>query len=138
MTVGIKIDGVLSEIGSAEFFSAFFSTISYRLEAGRWGEKFPMIMNELYQGKLLAENAGNALQKLESITVELSKFSPEKVVWDIDNLETRPPWGDNISDEITDLSNYFVTSTGRNLIVTIHENIEALKTRGSFIEVVTY
>ena len=108
------------------------------MEAGKWGEKFPIIMNELYKGKLLAKNAENALKELESITIELSKFSPEKVVWDIDNLETRPPWGDNISDEITDLSNYFVTSTGRDLIVTIQENIEALIVRGSFIEIVNY
>lgn len=34
------------------FLFYFFSTISYNLENHKWGSKFPVIMNQLYQGEL--------------------------------------------------------------------------------------
>lgn len=37
-----------------------------------------------------------------------------KVIWDIDDMTKMPPWGKNISKDITDLSNYFVTSDGKD------------------------
>lgn len=38
------------------------------------------------------------------------------MIWDIDDRSLTPPWGDNISDDITDLSNYFVTSEGEDFL----------------------
>ena len=73
-------------------------------------------MNELYQGELPPEKAKKALYELKRIKKGLRKFSADKVVWDIENLSKRPPWGDNISPDITNLSNYFVTSEGEDLI----------------------
>ena len=61
-------------------------------------------------------------------TIERKVFSPENlpgqgivaapkdVVWDIDDLSKQPPWKDNISGDITDLSDYFVTSGGEDFI----------------------
>ena len=46
----------------------------------------------------------------------MRRFSVDKVVWDIEDLGKRPPWGDDISPDITNLSNYFVTSEGEDLI----------------------
>ena len=42
--------------------------------------------------------------------------APKDVVWDIDDLSKQPPWKDNISGDITDLSDYFVTSGGEDFI----------------------
>ncbi|MBE9175423.1 hypothetical protein IQ225_09140 [Synechocystis salina LEGE 06155] len=53
------------------------------------------------------------------MTFKLSKFSPDKVIWDIENLDIIPPWGNGISSDITDLLNYFVTSSGRDLIAVL-------------------
>jgi len=39
----------------------------------------------------------------------------------------RPPLGNDISAEITDLSNYFVTSAGRDLIGLVAECLEELQ-----------
>jgi len=58
----------------------------------------------------------NARKELKKIQKELSKFPPSDVIWDIDDLSKQPPWGNHISGEITNLSNYFVTSDGRDLI----------------------
>ena len=73
-------------------------------------------MNELYQGKLSCENVPAAKEELTQIKKALSKLSPNKVIWDIDDLSKQPPWGDNISEEISSLGNYFITCDGRDFI----------------------
>lgn len=137
MTVGLKLGSITDEIGEQDFFHAFFSTVSYRLEENGWGSRFPCLLKKLYQGRLEQGDATQALEELDVITSELREFSPDKVVWDIENLESRPPWGNNISSEITDLSNYFVTSTGRDLIGVLRECFEELRDRGGTLEVVS-
>jgi len=37
------------------------------------------------------------------------------VVWDAADRARRPPWRDEIAEDITDLSNYFVTDEGQDL-----------------------
>ncbi|CZF82627.1 hypothetical protein GCE9029_03345 [Grimontia celer] len=136
MTVGLKLGSITDEIGGQDFFHAFFSTVSYRLEIDGWGSRFPCLLKKLYQGKLEQYDARQALEELDVIVSELSQFSPDKVVWDIDNLSASPPWGNDISNDITDLSNYFVTSTGRDLIDVLKECLEEQRDRGGSIEVV--
>ena len=82
-----------------------------------------------YFGYINAEVLKNAdiskaLQELDIIERELKSFSPDKVVWDIEDLSQEPPWGDDISPDITDLSNYFVTSDGENLITIMRHAFE--------------
>ncbi len=36
------------------------------------------------------------------------------MVWDAADRARRPPWGDRIAEDITDLSNYFVTDEGQD------------------------
>lgn len=38
-------------------------------------------------------------------------------MWDLDDPSKQPPWGKNISREITDLSNYFITNEGKDFII---------------------
>ena len=119
MAIGFKIDFLWYQVGTPDFLYAFFSTISYNLEGNKWGSKYPILMNELYQGKLKWENASKAVEELKLIREKLKKFSAEYVVWDIEDISKQPPWGKNISPYITDLSNYFITSDGRDLISVI-------------------
>ena len=116
MAVGFTVDFYYYSIGSADFLHSFFSTVAVNLEGGKWGSRFPVLMNELYQGKLPVEKTDIAFEELNTIREELKNFSPDKVVWDIDDLFKQPPWGKNISEDITDLSNYFVTSEGEDFI----------------------
>lgn len=120
MAIGFQIDFLWYQVGTPDFLHAFFSTISYNLEDNIWGSKYPIMMNELYQGELNWEDASKAIEELKIIQEELKKFSPEHVVWDIEDISKQPPWGNNISTDITDLSNYFVTSDGRDLISVIY------------------
>ena len=124
MTVGIKVDFLWFSIGTGDFFHSFFSTICINLENGNWGSKFPIIMNALYGGEIEVSNLEEAKKEIEELKEELQELSPKNVVWDAEDLDKMPPWGDNISANITDLSNYFVTSDGKDLLDTL---IEAVK-----------
>ena len=136
MAVGLKLGSITDEIGTSDFFHSFFLTIAGNLEPKGWGTKFPVIMNKFYSGELQQFDAGTALSELNKISEELSLISPDKVIWDIDNGKKEPPWGNKIATTITNLSNYFITSTGRDLISNIREVMEDLKENGGKIEIV--
>ena len=121
MAVGFKIKFYWYQIGSGDFLHSFFSTVAYRLEKGIWGSVYPVIMNELYQGELSSDKVSLAIGELKSIKNELKKLSSDQVIWDIDDLSKQPPWGNDISADITDLSNYYVTSDGEDFL-TIFEH----------------
>jgi 2,3-bisphosphoglycerate-dependent phosphoglycerate mutase len=137
MTVGFEVGSITDEIGSSDFFHAFFSTIAARLEPA-WGARFPVLMTKLYQGELRQEDALPALGELAKVQSELRAFAPSQIVWDIDDKTKFPPWGAEIAPTITDLSNYFVTSTGRDLIETLREAIEELRDQGGIGRIVNY
>lgn len=84
-------------------------------------------MNELYQGKMSWMNVDKAIAELDVIKEELKAFSPDKVIWDIEDLSKQPPWGNNISKDITSLSNYFVTSDGEDFLATFLRALEMAK-----------
>ncbi|MFC7394272.1 immunity 70 family protein [Scopulibacillus cellulosilyticus] len=129
MAVGFKVKYYWYQIGHGDFLHSFFSTVSYHLEPKGWGTEYPYLLNDLYKGKLENKNITNAIKELDEIKDKLKNYSPSQVVWDIDNLSKNPPWGDNISNDITNLSNYFVTSEGEDLISLLRTALEkGLKT----------
>lgn len=138
MAVGIKLGSITDEIGTSDFFHAFFSTIAGNLEPGGWGTRFPVLMKKLYAGEIGQSDAGAALAELDEISRELAALPVTKVIWDIEDRSKVPPWGDNIASTITDLSNYFVTSTGRDLIATLREVLEELRDSGGVAQIVSY
>lgn len=141
MTIGIKFGQITDEVGSIDFLYCFFSTITVNLEPSGWGSRFPIIMKKLYSGKLPSTEAEAALLELRTIKSELSKINPEKVVWSYEDRDTLPPWGSEISKDITSLSNYFVTSSGRELIPLLEEIlVEASEHNGDnhVVEIVKY
>ena len=124
MGVGFKVGSVVTEVGTGEFLHSFFSTVSHHLEKEGWGSRFPEIMNELYQGKLSHEKAQKVIDDLGLIRRELKAYPPDAVIWDIEAPDATPPWGDNISDSITSLADYFVTSGGKDLFEVLFECFE--------------
>ena len=124
MGVHLRTSHFIYEIGSSDFFSSFFDTIDYRLTKGLFGKKYPTILKELYSGRIPYENLEKAEKELKDIQNRLKKFDPSKVIWNKYDLTKKPPWGDNISNEITDLSNYFVTSNGVDLFEILFSAIE--------------
>lgn len=125
--VGFNVSSYWYQIGHGDFLHSFFSTVAYNLENKKWGSRFPVIMNELYQGEASPEHIDKAIEELGSIKKELQAYGPDKVIWDIEDLSKQPPWGSNISKNITDLSNYFVTSDGHDFLTIFLDALEMAK-----------
>ncbi len=123
------------EVGSASFLYAFFSTIAVRLENDSWASEFPIVMQELYSGKILHSSAEAARAELSAIRSALAAFPPDTVVWDFDDRDARPPWGSDISPHITSLANYFVTSDGKDLIDVLLEALAQANKRRRQLEI---
>lgn len=124
MPVGVFVDPVFYKIGTAEFLNSFFSTVYVRLENSDWGSKYPIIMNHLYNGGLKKEEIIPAKEELLKIRGELKELLPGDVIWDFENLDIKAPWGDKISADITNLSNYFITTDGDNLFDVLEKAME--------------
>lgn len=136
MAVGFCVDSMYYEAGHGSFLYSFFSTVCYRLEKGAWGSRFPYLMNNLYRTGLEWTDIPFARKELEAVQEELSGFPPADVIWDIDDLSKSPPWGNNISGDITDLSNYFVTSDGEDLITVMFTAFDDAEESRQKIEIV--
>lgn len=135
MAIGFKVKYFWYQIGAEDFLHAFFSNICYHLENKKWGSKYNVIMDKLYSGELRFEDINNALNELDEIKNKLKLISPNKVIWDIDNLDSNPPWGNNISSDITDLSNYFVTSDGEDFITILQHALEKAASLNTSLEI---
>lgn len=128
LAAGLKVKYYWYPIGHGDFLHSFFSTVSYHLEQNGWGTKYPLLINKLYNGKLENKYIKDVIKEIDEIQENLKNYSPSQVVWDIEDLSKTPPWGDNISDEITELSNCFVTSDGEDLITILKKALnKALK-----------
>lgn len=137
MAVGFKVDFLFYQVGHGAFLHSFFSTISYHLEPEGWGTRYPYLLQHLYNGRLAWSDAMNAIKELEEVRSKLAKFQPKEVVWGIEDLGKRPPWGDNISSDITNLSEYFLTSDGRNLFDVLTKALHDSLSEKTNIEVIT-
>lgn len=116
MPVRFAIDSLFYQVGHGkDFLHSFFSTISYHLEPSGWGTRYPYLLNHLYNGKLNWNNVPNVITELEEIHSELERFEPTSVIWDIENINVKPPWFEKLNSDIKNLANCFVTSEGRNL-----------------------
>lgn len=124
MAIGLEVGYLYYSIGTGDFFHSFFSTIAHNLENDNWGSRFPFIMNELYDGVLKYDHISMAIKELESISLELRNYSCDKVIWDINDFSIEPPWGSDISGDITSLADYFVTNEGSDLITIMFDAME--------------
>lgn len=124
MAVGFKVKYYWYKVGNGDFLHSFFSTICYHLEPNGWGSNFPYLMKNLYNGRLNSDDVPKAIEEAKNIQSKLLNYKSSEVVWDIDDLSKQPPWGNNISSHISSLSNYFVTSDGRDLFEVIFKAFE--------------
>jgi len=125
--VGLKVGPIFYKIGTGSFLHCFFSTIAVRIEKGTLGSRYPILMNQLYNGEVSPDEIDSINNELNNIKAELKKFDSGQVIWDIDNRDEKPPWGDSVADRITDLSNYFITSDGKDVFEVFHSAIDACK-----------
>ena len=80
MATAFTVKYYMYTIGTADFLNAFFSTVCGRLENGKWGSRFPHLMNELYQGVLPVKHLAAGTEELSQIKQELAQFAPDQVI----------------------------------------------------------
>jgi hypothetical protein len=113
-------------------------TIAMRLENGKWGSRFPLIMNSLYKGSLPEQHAKAAMKEALQIREELAQLLPSQVVWDIEKPNQPPPFGTTVGAHVKNIAQYFVTDTGRNLVDEVIDNLESQIEFGGPLEVVPF
>ncbi|UFH59486.1 Imm70 family immunity protein [Sulfurovum mangrovi] len=130
MIVGFKIFGTWIEFGYSETLYSWFSTICYKLEDGKWGSRFPIVMNHLY----FDEEAGVNYEQIEKfreeiITIknEFSKLAPADAVWSFeDNILEIPKNMPNINYNTDNLQNFYISNSGQTIFERLEYTIEGM------------
>jgi 2,3-bisphosphoglycerate-dependent phosphoglycerate mutase len=135
MSIALHVDEKQWELGSGSFVHAFFSTIAVRLEDGRWGSRYPVLMGQLYAGEVGPEHLAALDAELDEVVPRLDELPPAFVVWDAENPGARPPWGDAIAPTITSLANYWWTSDGHDLVGVLRDAVAAATASGEPIRI---
>ena len=137
--VAIRNGRVFTQVGPSAILHGLFSTISHNLEPEGWGSRFPVVMNDLYQGRVDAPQMSSALSELRVIASELQDVPVAQVVWDIDNPTAPPSPHYTLGASATNAADYFVTVTGRNLLRDgLIDNVESAVEFGDEVEIVPF
>ncbi len=123
--VGLKVGPIFYKIGRGSFLHCFFSTVAVRIESENWGDKYPVLMNQLYKGEVLSKDVDSLKNELNDIKAKFKDIEIDQVVWSIEDRSQQPPWGDKVTETITNLSNCFITSGGKDLFEVFYTAIEA-------------
>lgn len=137
MIMVLKQGRVETEVGSKELVHSLFSTVAVRLEGGKWGSRFPVVMNQLSKGSLTHEHCQAAMAEMKTIRQELQKFKPDQVVFDAKDLKAKPA---NIADIILHLGTLATCHTtigGRSLIDEIVDNLESQRQFGGLLQIIS-
>lgn len=116
MSAGFLVKTYYYETGTCEALHSFFSTISFHLEKEGWGTEYPLIMDELYNGRILNKDVDDAYAELKLIKTRLRDMEPGKVIWDINDLSKVNPNGNPLNPDIDSLGTYFRCPDGRTYI----------------------
>ncbi len=70
-------------------------------------------------GRCKWEDGYNVARQINLVRDELSQFSPDKAVYDLDNPKEAAPWSGRLSPVITSCANMFTTADGKDLLYEI-------------------
>jgi len=111
-------------LGAAESLESLLATIAYNLENRKWGSKYPIIMNDFYNGLIKKEQIEDALKELDTIESGLSKIKADQVVWVKCKELRHPSIVNNINQYATNLAVYFKNPDGVNMITLIRNALK--------------
>ena len=135
MATGFSVGFYWYQIGMGGFLFSFFSTAAYRLENGKRGSIYPYIMNELYNGTLKNEHIDAAIVEFNEIKNRLSQLPPGDIIWNIEDLNMRPPI---INNEASNLAFSFITSDGDFLLDKLYSALQKAKELNMDLHIESY
>lgn len=101
-------------IGGSDIWKAVYSTIVSCI--GEKRNDFKLALDFLKSGKCNGEQGYEVARQINLIRDELSQFSPDKAVYDIDHPGLTAPWVGQLSPVITSCANLFTTADGEDLL----------------------
>ena len=104
-------------VGSDDYWNSLRSTVNVRLKACQ--KDISHAVRFLHSGECSAEDALATARQFNIIRDELSRFEPDKIVYDEDDLQKEAPWKDDISSVVTSCANFYTTADGNDLLFEI-------------------
>lgn len=103
-------------VGSGDIWISLMSTVDIRLKNKK---NISYAVNFLHSGECSAEDALETAKQFNIIRDELSKFGPDKIIYDSEDLKKEAPWKNNISPTVTSCANFYTTADGNDLLFEI-------------------
>ena len=125
-------------LGSQRIVNALGASIVYRLEPSNSAQRFPLLLTELWNGRLAAGRAAAALAELETATRELSALPPDRAVWSVSDLRRRDDSSEPVDHAARSLADYFVAPDGRPLLTLLREALQQAQLQGQPLTVATW
>jgi hypothetical protein len=101
--------------GSSRLFESFFATIACKLENGKWGSRFPIIMKCLWDGLVEKKDFREAIKEIEVMKKEFQELPVGEVVWSF-KKPTRPVPNKYGKFIIDNAYNFYITENNHHLI----------------------
>ena len=105
------------DIGTCDVWKSLYSTVVSCIKNAK--ETYPNALHILQEAKCDSSKGYITAREINLIRDELSKYSPENIVYDIDDPNAVAPWNGSISPIITSCSNFYVTADGKDLLYEI-------------------
>ena len=104
-------------IGAAEVWKSLCSTIFVLLDDEK--DSIMKARSFLENNKAEGVEGYEIARQFNLIRDKLSRFAPEKVIFDINDMDFRAPWYGKLSPVVTSCANLFITADGEDLLYEI-------------------
>ena len=111
-TISTSDNELFVDVGSGDIWISLMSTVDIRLKNKK---NISYAVNFLHSGECSAEDALETAKQFNIIRDELSKFGPDKIIYDSEDLKKEAPWKNNISPTVTSCANFYTTADGKDL-----------------------
>ena len=114
MTIYTNDNEKMVSIGSATILFSVYSTVKVLLK--RYSKQIELAEGFLQSGNCRSKDAIETARQINLIRDHLSRFSPDKAVWDYRDKSISAPWKCNLSPIVTSCSNLYTTADGKDLL----------------------
>ena len=102
------------DVGGADIWNAVYSTVESCLGDKR--DEYSLAFDFLENGKCSGKEGFATAKQINHIRDELSQFTPDRAVYDIDDKSKKAPWQGKLSPVITSCANMFTSADGQDLL----------------------
>lgn len=104
-------------LGGSDTWQTLCSTILYHL--AYYEKQIPHVFAFIKEGHSNSQDCLSTAREFNLVRDRLSQIEPEQIIYDYNEPEKQPPWGDKISPVITSCANYLTTGDGDDLLAEI-------------------